>query len=95
MVETANLRGPKMKKKLYSINQRQKYYNFCFDNFILRPLFFSAPMIPTIFRKSVASAQFLHCSEITAMSAPAAHVVNSVHVFQDRRAKGGEMYRAL
>ena len=26
-------------KLLYCIDQHQKYYNFCFDNFALRPLF--------------------------------------------------------
>ena len=28
------------KKKLYHINQRQKYYKLCFDNFSLRELFY-------------------------------------------------------
>ena len=28
-----------LKKKLYHVNQHQKYYKLCFDNFSLRPLF--------------------------------------------------------
>ena len=28
-----------LEKKLYHVNQRQKYYKLCFDNFSLRPLF--------------------------------------------------------
>ena len=29
-----------LKKKLYHVNQHQKYYKLCFDNFSLRRLFF-------------------------------------------------------
>ena len=29
-----------LKKKLYHVNQRQKYYKLCFDNFSLRQLFY-------------------------------------------------------
>ena len=28
-----------LKKKIYHVTQPQKYYNLCFDNFSLRPLF--------------------------------------------------------
>ena len=34
-----------MKKKLYHVNQHQKYYKLCFYNFSLRPLFLTALLI--------------------------------------------------
>ena len=49
-----------VKKKLYHVNQHQKFYKLCFDNFSLRPLFILAVLLITV--------NFTKCAAIIPLS---------------------------
>ena len=82
-------RKKKLKKKLYHVNQHQKYYNLCFDNFSLRQLLFLTALLIAV-RLSCRDAprdqnnllKLLFLTMLSAIAAPSAGILpKNVHKF--------------
>ena len=78
-----------LKKKLYHVNQHQKYYKLCFDNFSLQRLFFLTALLIAVrlnFSDSPRDQDNLLklLSALSAIAAPSAGTLQNLCTFLGR-----------